>query len=39
MEYDISTIKAATNSFFEAQKLGEGRVGATYKVKLERIYS
>jgi len=38
LEYDINTIKTAMNNLSEAQKLGEGQVGAIYKVKLEGRY-
>ena len=30
--YDLATIKAATNDFSAANKLGEGGFGAVYKV-------
>ena len=32
LQYDFSTIKAATNNFSDANKLGKGGFGIVYKV-------
>lgn len=33
LQFDIGTIKAVTDDFFDENKLGQGGFGAVYKVK------